>query len=146
MSAVDGAQITYVHSPISRVLFPIFNGGTAAGIFITVVICLIVAFFIDDQMALYMAAGSYISVVIMSSMIEVYPAFILINGRYINRIEEVLDNEPNMVRLDGRMWAPVKWTSTLWKSDRITITDSTTEGYIRVFGRARDLRILLRLI
>jgi len=127
---------------VRAILFPIFNWGTAGFILILIVFLSLVAIYSDPLLALYMGIGAYVGMVVRSFLWGLAPDEIEIHENEVGPITTMLNSGRLIEQIGDRVWAPSRYKSWLWESDRISITEDES-GKFRLKARRRDLKVTL---
>jgi hypothetical protein len=124
------------------ILFPIFSLGHGMAISAMMVIIAMIAIYDDLQLALYLAVGIYLGIVIATLLLGLAPDQVRIHEGEIGPISTLLDSEPLLSPIGDRIWAPPGYRSRLWKSDWISINETEGNKFV-LKARKRDLKIIL---
>jgi hypothetical protein len=124
------------------VVFPIFNFGQAGAFALALIALIIVGLTGNWALSLYVGVGGYLGIVFSSILLGLAPSEAYVSSAYVNKLINTLNSSPNLVKVDDNSWALKKYTSWLWKSDRLSI-DILDSHAVRIKGRRRDLKILL---
>lgn len=134
-------RVNYCHRFFRRVALPIFNTGTALVAAGYAVSLGAIAILVDAQLAVYMLLFGYMSFVITSLVIGSAPAYAYLPNSKLNWLLRELDDSKNLSRVAEETWAPKRYTSPLWKSDRIYI-ERGADDLFKLVGRFRDVRLI----
>ena len=127
---------------IRAILFPIFNWGQAALVLIVTFGLVLVSIYSDPLLALYIGIGAYLGLVLHAILLGLAPDEIEIRESEVGPISTMLDSANLIERIGDRVWAPRRYKSWLWKSDRISITGGEGDKF-RLKARRRDLKLIL---
>jgi hypothetical protein len=130
---------------IMSIFLPVFNWGQAGLVLILVSVLGLITIFSDPLLALYVGIGAYVGMVLNTHMRGLAPDEIEIHEREIGPISKMLNSEPFITPVGDRVWAPSRYKSWLWESDRVSIRENG-RGQFRLKGRRRDLRIIITKI
>jgi hypothetical protein len=123
------------------IIFPIYNWGQAA-VLLALLLCIaLIALFSDPVLPLYMGVGGYLGVAINQNLLGLAPGEMEIEAHEIGPIEAGLGSAPRLTRLGDRLWAPRRYQSWWWESDRISIVERPGGKYV-LKARRRDLKII----
>jgi hypothetical protein len=125
-----------------RVLFPIFNWGQAGVVLALLFVLTLVAIYGDPLLALYVGMGAYIGLIMHTALRGLAPDEIEIQRNEVEPISKLLNSQRLIEQIEDRVWAPSRYKSWLWESDRISITEEDG-GKFRLRARRRDLKIIL---
>ena len=126
-----------------RLLFPVFNAGSALILFAYLMAMALVAATVSSDLALYMTVFGYGFGALNTWIMGLAPARTYIPPSVVHHVINEIDNSPNMVKVSDQCWAPKRHTSPLWKSDRICIFSSERDGAVKITGRIRALQAIV---
>jgi len=130
---------------IRAIAFPIFNWGQAGVLLIFLSALGLIAINDDPLLALYMGIGGYAGIVVHVLARGLVPDEIEIREREVAPISAFLNSESLVEPIGNRIWAPCRYKSWLWASDRISIRQDES-GRFRLYARRRDLKLILARI
>lgn len=133
--------ITPRFSAIRMIFFPIYN--TGALIFLGFVVALYILIFVltkDFKLLFYMIVGSWLSATTISFIFGLFPAKLLIERSLRNDVVHLLSSEESLTKVSLEAWASKRHTSSMWRSDWITL--SLCDEALCITGRWRDLLII----
>jgi hypothetical protein len=123
------------------IIFPIYNWGQAALVLLVAVILGAIALSGDPLLARDMGIAAYLGIVASMFLLGLAPAEMEITARQIAPLEARLDAARLLTRIGDRLWAPTRYRSWWWESDRISIVERPGGTYA-LKARLRDLKIL----
>lgn len=127
-----------------HIFLPIFNAGQGLFICIIVFLYIIIGITIDIEMAIYIFIFSYLGIVMSYLLLGLAPAEAVIRLSAIDSIREFLNTADNLSVVEEYVWAPKKFESWWWASDRISIIRSSQSNEAILRARERDVRIILK--
>jgi len=127
---------------VRAITFPIFDWGHAAVALIVIATLGLIAIFADPQLALYMGVGAYAGMTLNMWRLGLAPDTVDIRESEVEPISTILDSERLIEPIGDRVWAPLRYQSGWWKSNRIAIVEEEP-GRFRLTARRRDLKIVL---
>ena len=122
-------------------VFPIYNWGQAAVFVLCMLPVLLIALFDDPDLALHLGVGAYLGVVASMFVLGLAPDEMTIEAEEIGPLVAALDAARLLVRIGDRVWAPKRYQSWWWESDRISIVERPDGSHV-LKGRRRDLKII----
>jgi hypothetical protein len=127
---------------IRAILVPVFDWGQAITVLIIMGIFGVLAIFTDPLLGLFMGVGAYVGMVVNTFLRGVAPDEIDIQEIEVRPISTILNSERLIAPIGDRVWAPLRYGSSWWKSNRISIVEDPP-GRFRLLARRRDLKVVL---
>jgi hypothetical protein len=92
-----------------------------------------------------MGVGGYLGIVTSQALLGIAPGEMEIDAHEIGPIEARLATSPYLARIGERLWAPKRYQSWWWESDRISIVERPGGKYL-LKARRRDLKIVREML
>jgi hypothetical protein len=127
------------------IIFPIYNWGQAVIALLTLILVGAIAVFDDPLLARDMGIGAYLGIAASMFLLGLAPGEMEIGSRDVALLEARLDAARLLTRIGDRLWAPTRYQSDWWKSDRISIV-ARPDGTNLLKARRRDLKVLREVL